>query len=246
MLTKNQVIEKLKSEIGEDLSDQKDWPKKGYELIVNLPLYKMAVLGLSNNEYITVIGHGYGKFSIGRKTFNVNAPKAKIHDIEKETPIMPEVAADAVANKLFGYLYQHGEKKSAQFVYDKNLEIVIYLSEALKRVYAINERFRKEMKRIKTIDKVHAFMEHWLAGWLKDKAPAILKSLPSGYGWSTRLNPPNTEEIWSTYLVDHPDGVKSVVISNKEIKDYPYKIVGGPFHALQESMAYSMFNTKKK
>jgi len=141
------------------------------------------------------------------------------HDIEKETPIMPEVAADSVANKLFSYLYQSGHNREAQKVYDRNLEIVKYLSDNLIRVYAHNARFRAQMKRIKTIDKVHSFMEHWLAGWLKDNEPSILRVMPSGFGWSARLTEkkfsknPITEQSYkkalTKFLEEEQAGIKA-------------------------------------
>lgn len=127
------------------------------------------------------------KKTLSKKVLRKNPPRKKYHDIEEESSIAPWVAADAVHERAVVYLNNTGHHKEAEALYSKRNEISDYLADKLMRVYQANERFRSQVRRAKTVDKVHAFMEHWLAGWLKDKAPYILKLLPSGYGWSVRL-----------------------------------------------------------
>lgn len=118
--------------------------------------------------------------------------KQKKHDIEAETAIIPWIVAESVVETAEHLIGTHipdvrrgGEALEGAQIPDEAIE---YLAEYARDIYQNNTEFRRKIRSprdpARGRDQLYVFMEHWLASYLKKRAPRILKKLPGGYGWN--------------------------------------------------------------
>ena len=115
--------------------------------------------------------------------------KQKKHDIETETGIVPWIVAEGVieaAEHLAGThipdVRRGGESIEGAQIPAEAIEHLVEYAEA---TYRASADFRRKIRtpRDRGRDQLYVFMEHWLAAYLKEHAPRVLKKLPRGYGW---------------------------------------------------------------
>lgn len=85
-------------------------------------------------------------------------PKKKIHDIDNDTPLIPEMIAEFVT---------------------KDTNLIKYLVSRARHHFSTNENFRKNCKRKNSRVYLHAFMVHWLKGHLYRKAHGLKEQIPN-------------------------------------------------------------------
>ena len=102
---------------------------------------------------------------------------AKRTSIEDDTPIIPAIIAQIVTQEVIA---DSGLRNTAEVI----------LVHRANTVYRTNDSFAKDIRRSanRGRDHLYMFMRHWLAAWLKEKAPAVFRSLP--YGYSNGEPPP--------------------------------------------------------
>ena len=97
--------------------------------------------------------------------------------IEKDTQIIPWIMAEGVVDAAQAIT---GESIKNYHAAEK------YLTEHAEAVYAHNVTFRKKVQSEADHgnagrDHLYAFMQHWLAAWLRKHDSKVFKKLPHGF-----------------------------------------------------------------
>jgi hypothetical protein len=107
--------------------------------------------------------------------------------IENETPILPDVIADAVVRETLLYIGDHRSKfpsrpraEAERALNDP--ELPAGLAGRAEIVYGKHEHFRKHIKSANGRDYLYAFMRHWLAADVKRNWPDVYAEMPREWG----------------------------------------------------------------
>ena len=108
---------------------------------------------------------------------------ARRTSIAADTPILPHIVADAVVGKVAYYF----TTKGAAVTFDTRATADA-LADRAEEVYTANAAWARTIRARGNAgrDRLYAFMNHWLAGMLKQDHPALFRLLPYGFGWDYR------------------------------------------------------------
>ena len=100
------------------------------------------------------------------------------HDIEAETPLLPELIAESVIGEV--------ERCVGRRLPDAWIR---HLAERAARCYNGNDQFRRRLNRPgnECREWLYAFMRHWITGLLENFDAALLPRLPYGFSIGRKL-----------------------------------------------------------
>lgn len=90
--------------------------------------------------------------------------------IEKDTTIIPLAVAESVISQAAHYVGKPISRVVATDLVNK-----------AERIYKVNTKFRKKIKRADGLNMLYAFMRHWLASGLKRQQPDLFAKLPKNF-----------------------------------------------------------------
>lgn len=98
--------------------------------------------------------------------------RAKVHDLESDTPILPDVVAERIVDEVEEHF---GTNLSTR------KKLVEDLANRARTVYQNNTRFQKLMRGASALDHIDSFMRHWLSTMLKDQGHPLYAKLTSDF-----------------------------------------------------------------